>query len=62
MVDKITGGQQRLGISESMVSDEERSEYHGITVERAERILETLNVHILSSFPDPVLPQPPHVA
>jgi transcriptional regulator with XRE-family HTH domain len=33
----------RLGISESLVSRDERNEYHGITVERAQRILDALN-------------------
>jgi DNA-directed RNA polymerase specialized sigma subunit len=32
----------RLGISESLVSRDERNEYHGITVERAQRILDAL--------------------
>src|SRR2546428_667495 len=33
---------ERLGISESLVSRDERNEYHGITVERAQRILDAL--------------------
>lgn len=53
---------QKRGVSECMVSSDERNEYRGITVERAERILETLNVRMLSSFPDPVFPQSPHMA
>ncbi len=37
---------KRLGVSESQVSRDERNEYHGITVERANRILEALDVEI----------------
>jgi len=33
---------ERLGVSEVQVSRDERNEYHGITVERAQRILDTL--------------------
>jgi DNA-directed RNA polymerase specialized sigma subunit len=32
----------RLGVSEAMVSRDERNEYHGITVERAERVISAL--------------------
>lgn len=32
----------RLGVSEASVSRDERNEYHGITVERAQRVLEAL--------------------
>lgn len=32
----------RLGVSEAQVSRDERNEYHGITIERARRILEVL--------------------
>jgi len=32
-----------LGVSEPVVSRDERNEYHGITVERAQRILDALN-------------------
>ena len=37
---------ERLGVSETMVSRDERNEYHGITVERAARVLEALNARI----------------
>ncbi len=33
---------ERLSISEAQVSRDERNEYHGVTVERAQRILDTL--------------------
>ena len=33
---------ERLDVSEAQVSRDERNEYHGITVERAQRILDTL--------------------
>ncbi len=35
---------ERLGVHESQVSRDERNEYHGITVERANRILGALGV------------------
>jgi DNA-directed RNA polymerase specialized sigma subunit len=33
---------EKLGVSEAMVSRDERNEYHGITVERAQRILDAM--------------------
>ena len=47
----------RLGVHESQVSRDERNEYHGITVERASRILDTLGVQLRSSFDQPPLPR-----
>ncbi len=37
---------QHLGIHESQVSRDERNEYHGVTVERAGRILDTLGAQL----------------
>lgn len=37
---------ERLGVSESVVSRDERNEYHGVTVERAQRILDALQASI----------------
>ncbi len=37
---------KRLGVSESQVSRDERNEYHGITVDRAQRVLDALGVEI----------------
>ena len=37
---------ERLEVHESQVSRDERNEYHGITVERANRILEALHVDV----------------
>ena len=34
---------ERLGVNESSVSRDERNDYHGITVERANRIVAALN-------------------
>lgn len=34
---------RRLGVSESMISRDERNEYQGISVERAQRIIDALN-------------------
>ncbi len=49
---------KRLGVHESQVSRDERNEYHGITVERATRILEALGALLRSSFDDLVQPVP----
>lgn len=40
---------QTLGIDPSQVSRDERNEYHGVTVDRASRILEALGVELRSS-------------
>jgi DNA-binding XRE family transcriptional regulator len=37
---------ERLGVSETMVSRDERNEYHGITVDRAARVLEAFGTRI----------------
>src|SRR5258708_7929157 len=37
---------ERLGISESVISRDERNEYHGITAERAQKILDPLNAPV----------------
>ncbi len=47
---------ERLGIHESQVSRDERNEYHGITVNRATRVLDALGVQLRSHFVEPVLP------
>ena len=38
----------RLGVHESQVSRDERNEYHGVTVERAERVLDALGAEVRS--------------
>lgn len=48
---------ERLGVHESQVSRDERNEYHGITVQRASRILDGFGVHLTSQFEEP-LPTP----
>ncbi len=45
----------RLGVHESQVSRDERNEYHGITVDRASRVLDALGVLLKSSFAQPLL-------
>ena len=47
---------ERLSVHESQISRDERNEYHGITIERASRILDALAVNLRSHFTDPVLP------
>ncbi len=44
---------ERLGVHESQVSRNERNEYHGITLERAARILDALNVDLRTVVADP---------
>jgi ribosome-binding protein aMBF1 (putative translation factor) len=39
---------QRLDVNESQVSRDERNEYHGITIERAARILDVLGSDVVS--------------
>jgi transcriptional regulator with XRE-family HTH domain len=41
---------ERLGVHESLISRDERNEYHGVTVERASRVLDALGVALTSSF------------
>jgi DNA-binding XRE family transcriptional regulator len=45
---------ERLGVHESQVSRDERHEYHGVTLERAARVLDALGVEIRTT----VLPPP----
>ena len=40
---------RRLQVDVSMVSRDERNEYHGISIERAERVLNALNAQMVSS-------------
>lgn len=39
---------ERLGVNETMVSRDERNEYHGITVDRAIRVLDALRVRLVT--------------
>ena len=39
----------RLAVSETQVSRDERNEYHGVTIDRANRILEALGVEVTSA-------------
>ena len=41
---------ERLGVHESQVSRDERNEYHGITVERASKILDALQAECVSEI------------
>lgn len=40
---------ERLGINEAQVSKDERNEYHGISVERAQRVLDALDGEVTVS-------------
>jgi len=44
---------EKLGVSESQVSRDERNEYRGITLERAARILDTLGVQLRTTVETP---------
>jgi transcriptional regulator with XRE-family HTH domain len=49
---------ERLGVSEAVVSRDERNEYHGITVERAQRILDALGASVMTQVEEGA-PSPP---
>ena len=44
---------ERLGVHESQVSRDERNEYHGITLDRAARVLDALGVDLRSTVQVP---------
>lgn len=44
----------KLGVSQAAVSKDERNEYHGITVGKAQRILEAMGVRITLALAEPV--------
>jgi DNA-directed RNA polymerase specialized sigma subunit len=46
----------RLGVSESVVSRDERNEYHGVTVDRAQRILDALRQGVVVRVEDDPAP------
>ena len=43
----------RLGVSESIVSRDERNEYHGVTLERAQKVIEALGVPVTTRVGEP---------
>lgn len=43
---------KRLDVSEALVSRDEKNEYHGITLERAQRVLDALGEQIISQIVD----------
>jgi len=46
----------RLGVSEAVISRDERNEYHGIGVDRVQRILDALGVRVVSQVELPESP------
>src|SRR2546428_7062818 len=46
---------ERLGVHESQVSRDERNDYHGVTIERASRILDALGVNVKSTVEGPLV-------
>jgi DNA-directed RNA polymerase specialized sigma subunit len=46
---------ERLGVSESIISRDERNEYHGLTIERAQRILDALNEMLTTRVEEPIV-------
>jgi ribosome-binding protein aMBF1 (putative translation factor) len=54
---------EMLGVSETLVSRDERNEYHGITVDRARKIFDVLGARVVSRVEvDSVIPKPNHAA
>ena len=51
---------QRLGVSEANVSRDERNEYHAVTVEKAQRVLDALGVSVTTQV-DMLLPEAQYV-
>ena len=45
---------EELGVSEAQVSRDEINEYHGITMDKAQRILETFNVRFKAEIDEPI--------
>jgi len=45
---------ERLEVSPAQVSRDEKNEYHGITVEKAQRILETFGVRFEAEIEEPI--------
>lgn len=43
---------ERLGVDESQVSRDEKNEYHGITLERAQRIVDSLDEKLVTKVED----------
>ncbi len=43
----------RLGVNESVVSRDERNEYHGISLERAQKIIEAIGVSVATIVEEP---------
>jgi DNA-binding XRE family transcriptional regulator len=52
---------KRLGVSESQVSRDERNEYHGITLERAQRILDAIGERLVTTVEQPQTDREPAV-
>jgi DNA-binding Xre family transcriptional regulator len=52
---------ERLGINEAQVSKDERNEYHGVSVERAQRVIDALegSVTLAVEVSAPDSPRPP---
>ncbi len=49
---------KKLGVDESMVSRDERNEYHGITIERAKKVLDALGVRLVTRVEVEPIPAP----
>lgn len=49
---------ERLGVAPSQVSRDENNEYHGISVDRAQRILDALEVEFEARLMEPVIGSP----
>lgn len=45
---------EKLGVTPAQVSRDETNEYHGITVDKAQRILETFNIRFKAEIDEPI--------
>lgn len=45
---------ERLGVSESVISRDERNEYHGVSVDKAQRVLEALKIRVRLEVEEPI--------
>lgn len=45
---------EQLGVSQAQVSRDENNEYHGISIEKAQRILEVFNTRIRMEIEGPI--------
>jgi transcriptional regulator with XRE-family HTH domain len=57
----VTDLADALGVSVQQVSRDENNEYHGVSAERAQRILEVLGVRFRAEVEEPISKQDPEI-